>query len=50
MNQSSPYRLALSDVVRIPHTAPLPPSFDPREDENLRFDEDEEEGGGEAAG
>lgn len=47
LTSSPPYRLALADVVHIPLAAPLPPSFDPDEDD-LAFP-DEEEDGNEAA-
>ena len=48
----SPFRLALADIMRIPHNLPLPPRFDPKQDEeDLGMDDgQEEEGGGEAAG
>ena len=42
--KKSPYILELADVVRIPHTVPLPPEFNPERDDLDFPDEGEEHG------
>lgn len=40
--QRPPYRLLLENLVRIPHTAPLPPDFSPKKDEDLDLEDGED--------
>lgn len=47
IGEQPPYRLALADILPLPHTAPLPPEFRPDQDD-LDFP-DEEEGLGDEA-
>lgn len=48
LNERSPYRLKLANIVHIPHAAPTPPDFKPGEDDLDLPGEDE--GRGEQAG